>query len=248
LLSADIVKTQVVSYGRSVALIASDTDHSYVALAAAGAPVHGWVPGVEAAWASERDAYVRTKDGTVTRYSINGDTFMSEATIHAGHIFQTASGAVAQTPSGLERISAAAPKLPVPAGARVLAVSPSGDRALVDHRGPALWDGHEFKAVDIDGFDVLGASFERSGERVAVTLRREGVLTVAVVDQQGNAALKPLGTSDHGCPAVGAWDAAGRWLYVTPGDGLMYAVEVSGGRIERVPTRSVGCGIAWLAD
>jgi len=241
------MKTQLVSFGRSVALVASDGTSSYVAFATPGAPAYGWVPGVEAAWTSEHELYVRQSDGKVTKWSTTADTTAKGPSLNAKRIFQTPAGAVAQTSRGLEPVGGGAKSLPVPSGISVLAVSPDGARAVVDRGGPALWDGRTFTPVHIDGYQVLAASFERSGERAALTLRRDGVLSIAVVDGEGNAALKPLNVADRDCTATPAWDAGGHWLYVTPGDGLMYAIESAGGQIKRVQTKSVGCGLAWLA-
>ncbi len=240
------LRTQVVSFGRSVSLIVADSsDHSYVLIAAAGAPVHGWVPGVEAAWGSERVIYVRGADRSITKYTVTPERVTSGQLEKASRVFQTASGAVVQT-AGVLRSAGGSKQLASP-DVRVFAVAPSVDRAIVDHGGPAIWDGRRFIPVHVDGFEVVAASFERSGERAAVTLRRDDELTVAIVDQQGNAAVKPLGVADRGCPAAGAWDAGGRFVYIAPGDGKMHAVEAGGGAVEPVQTGGAGCGIAWLA-
>ncbi len=244
--SSGPVKTQLVSYGRSVALIANDGTNSYVAFDAPGSPAYGWVPGVEAAWTSEHDLYVRQKDGKVVKWSTTADATTTAASIEAQRIFQTPSGAVAQTARGLEPVGGGARTLAAPPAARVLAVAPDGSRALVDHKGPALWDGSKFTPINVDGYQVLAGSFERSGERVAMTLKRDGVLTIAIAGADGAAALRQLNVSDRDCNATPAWDAGGHWLYVSPGDGLMYAVESAGGDVKRVQTRSMGCGLAWL--
>jgi hypothetical protein len=240
------INTHLVSYGRSVALIASDGMNSYVAFVAAGSPASGWVPGVEAAWTSEHEVYVREKDGTVTKWSASSAHAPTTTALRARRIFQTPSGVVAQTERGLEALGSSK-VLAAPSGARVLAVAPGTDRALVDHNGPTLWDGKRFVPVRVEGYEVLAGSFEDSGERVAMTLKKDGVLTVAVVDRDGNAALKPLGVADRACAATPAWDAAGHWLYVAPGNGSLYAIESAGPEIRRVQTHSVGCGLAWLA-
>jgi len=245
--SSGPVKTQLVSYGRSVALVANDGTNSYVAFVAPGSPAYGWVPGVEAAWSSEHELFVRQKDGKVTKWSTTADATTKTPAITADRIFQTASGAVAQTSRGLVPVEPGRKVLAAPSAARVLAVSPDGTRALVDRNGPALWDGSSFTPVHIDGYQVLAGSFERSGDRVAMTLKRDGMLTIAVVDRDGKAALKQLNVADRDCDATPAWDAAGHWIYVSPGDGLMYAMESAGVNIRRVQTRSMGCGLAWLA-
>jgi hypothetical protein len=240
------IKTTLVSYGRSVALVANDGMNSFVAFVAAGSPAYGWVPGVEAAWASEHEVYVRAKDGTVTKWSPSSAGAPTTTPIRATRIFQTPSGAVAQTERGLEAVGTEK-VLAAPRGARVLAVAPGADRALVDHDGPSLWDGTRFVPVHVEGYEVLAGSFESSGQRVAMTLRKDGVLTVAVVDRDGNASLKPLSIDDRDCAATPAWDAAGHWLYVAPGNGSLYAIGSAGPEIRRVETHSVGCGLAWLA-
>src|SRR5581483_358346 len=95
--SSGAVRTQLVSLQRSVALVASDGTDSYVAFSTPGSPAYGWVPGVEAAWGSEHELYVRQKDGSVTKWSTSADSTSKASSMNAKRIFQTASGAVAQT-------------------------------------------------------------------------------------------------------------------------------------------------------
>jgi hypothetical protein len=93
---------------------------------------------------------------------------------------------------------------------------------------------------------MLGASFDNSGERAAVVLRGDNEeLTLAVVDVRGHATIKPLGEG-IGCEGPPAWDASGEWIYVSTGDGMLHAVQASGGRIHAVKTQGVGCGVAWI--
>jgi hypothetical protein len=91
---------------------------------------------------------------------------------------------------------------------------------------------------------VSGAAFERSGERVALVVRQGDGVRLAVSDARGNVSLKPLGGRAR-CVATPAWDAEGRWIYVAPGDGQVYAAEAGGGRVESVRTGAIGCGLAW---
>jgi hypothetical protein len=137
----------------------------------------------------------------------------------------------------------------IPRGAKLLASNAEGTRTLISSRGVALWDGHAATPLRIEGYTVAGASFAPAGDRVAVTLRdSDGSIVVGVADDHGNVALKPVSARTSGCRVAPAWDSRGKWLYVAPGDGSIYAIESAGGRTESVPARLVGCGVAWLSS
>jgi hypothetical protein len=127
----------------------------------------------------------------------------------------------------------------------VVAIAPDTLRVLLDDRVPTLWDGKRKVQMSTGSGKVLGAAFDPSSERVAVVLDGPDGLQLAVIDEKGDAALKPLGSGD-GCTGSPVWDAAGRWVYVPGGDGTLYAVEAGGGRVESVSTQAVGCGMTWV--
>jgi hypothetical protein len=101
--------------------------------------------------------------------------------------------------------------------------------------------------VRLDGIRALSASFEPGGSRVATIVAQGDELAVAVIDERGNASLKPLRTNTGPCTPTLAWDRSGSWIYVSSGDGGLHAVEATGGRVEPVRTHGVGCGIAWIS-
>ncbi|MEX0873427.1 MAG: hypothetical protein WD646_10415 [Actinomycetota bacterium] len=242
------VQTKMVTLGRNVALIAGDERDSHVAFAAQGAAPHGWVSGSEAAWVSSNELLVRHRDRSLTRWIIDGDSLRSEAAGRADRLWQTPDGAVVMS-DGLIRNGSQALRgrgLRHPPSGRVLSVSPDGKQAFVDNDGPAFWNGRSLERVHVDSTDVVGASYEPSGARVAMVLRSDGELTLAISNLRGNVALKPLDARYHDCPPVPTWDENGRWVYVAVGDGLLYAAEASGGRVSQVRTNVVGCGLAWV--
>ena len=241
--SNDRVTTRVVSYGRSVAVVLSDGSESWVAFAPHRMPLHGWVPGTEAAWASESEILIRQSDGGVVSWS-DESTGAAEAG-NADQLLQTTSGTVARHGRSLDPVDSERTRLEVPKGSEVLAVAPGASRALLNATAPALWDGTEKVRVRSAPGRVLGASFEGSGEHVAILMQEKDDLTLAIVDEQGNAALKPLGNA-AGCTSTPAWDASGRWVYVATDDGVLHAVEAKGGRVESIRTNGIGCGVAWL--
>jgi hypothetical protein len=243
----DDAQTQVVAHAGSVALVVANSDQSFVAFAPMGKPTHGWVSGVEAAWAAHDVLLVREANGTVTEWSVRLGSLRSSRWGHAQRLFQTPSGATALVAGRLvpgDDPAARVLGLPVPDGARVLATD--GERALVEDDGVALWDGVAFKRIRVQGFEAVGGSFEPGGDRVALILRDGDDLTVAVVDARGDAALKPLGAQAGRCAPTVSWDLTGVWLYVGTGDGTVRAVETAGGHVETIRTKAVGCGLAWI--
>jgi hypothetical protein len=239
------VTTQVVSFGRSVAIVVSDGGRGWVAFAPYGRAQHGWIPGTDVAWLSETELFVRQADGAVVRWTADADSMAADRVGEANELLQTPSGAVVRRGSTLETLGASRRRLEVPAKSQPLAVSPDTSRALLRMDEPALWDGNVLVPVRVETGRVLGASFEPSGERVAILLGDDDGLVIAIVDQRGNASLKPIGEAGE-CVTVPAWDAAGRWVYVATDDGTLHAVDASGGRIEAVKTGAEGCGLAWL--
>jgi len=238
-------RTQVTAHAGSVALVVAEDDASFVTFSPLGKPPHGWVTGVEAAWAAPDVLLVREADDTVVEWSVRAGRVRSSRWGHAERLFQTPNGAIALRSGRLvPGDDAAARGLPVPDGARVLATD--GERALVDNDGVALWDGATFKRVQLQGFEAVGGTFEAGGDRVALVVRAGRDLTVAVIDARGDAALKPLGAHAGGCAPTVSWDLSGRWLYVGAGDGMVRAVETAGGHVEPIRTKSVGCGLAWI--
>ena len=241
-------RTHVVSFERNVAVVVADGDRSYIAFAPAGATPHGWVPGVEAAWASGDELLVRQADGTVSEWSSRHGSLHERRWGHAERLYQTHQGAVVEQAGRLVSSRGGIDELilpPLGEGERVVATN--GTRALIGGRETMLWDGKTSTQVRAEGFRTMSAMFERGGDRVAAVLRHGDQLTVAVIDARGNAALKPLDARAGACaPAVG-WDRSGEWIYVAPGDGALYAVEAAGGRVQAVRTHGVGCGLAWVS-
>jgi hypothetical protein len=244
--TADDAITRAVSFGRSVAVVVSDGEDSRVAFAPHGRTPQGWIPGEDAAWISETELVIRSRDDALLRVQTGSDRLTTERLGSADALFQTAAGAVVQRERTLESLSGPKRKLDLPPKGEVLAVSPDLSKAMLDPKAPVLWAGEETQRVHAyDYGKVLGASFEPSGERAAVVMSDDGELTLAVVMPRGNAAFKPLGNGPD-CFAPPAWDLTGRWLYVASADGVLHAVEASGSRIEAVKTHGVGCGLAWL--
>ncbi len=241
---SDEARTKVVALGRSVALVTADEERSFVALAPSGKAVHGWIPGVDAAWASPDELLVLDANGSVSGWSVRDGGLRSRDRGHADKLFQTTRGATVQR-SGRLTSGSGNTSIGYPRGSIVLATD--GKRALVSSRNRTqIIDGDEVADVRVDQAGVLSASFEPNGDRVALVLWRDGAMTVAVVDAKGNAALKPLGVSSRECTPSVTWDRSSRWVYVGAGDEALHAIEASGGHVESVRTRSVGCGLAWI--
>jgi hypothetical protein len=247
-LSLGEVETKMVTLGRNVALIATDERDSHVAFSAQGSAPHGWVSGVEAAWVSSSELLVRERDRKLTRWIIDHGSVRSEAAGKAEQLWQSPAGAFVMSDGVIHNGSQALKGrgLRRPPSGRVLAVSADGKQAFVDNGGPAFWDGREFSPLRGDATDVVAASYEPSGDRVAMVLRSDGELTLGISDLRGNVALKPLDARYHECPPDPAWDGNGRWVYLAPGNGLLYAAEASGGRVKQLRTDVVGCGLAWV--
>lgn len=239
---SDEASTRVSALGGSVAVVVADSDKSFVAFTPSDGPAHGWVPGVEAAWASADELWVREADGSIVEWSIGVDGMRAHRSGRADRIFQTPQGAVVQRGG---RLLSPWRRLDLPKDADVMATD--GKRAVVLGERLALWDGESFTRIRAQGFRPLAASFDRSGDRAAIVLRDRDDLTLAVVDARGNAALKPLGARRGGCSPTLAWDGPGSWVYVAVGDGALYAVEANGGHVERIRTHGVGCGLAWIS-
>jgi hypothetical protein len=244
-------RTQVAALGEDLALVLGDGEDAYVAIApGAGAPF-GWVQGVEAAWEAPGSLLLRTSDGRVLRWSAQtrqlGDALPGRWT----GLLQTPSGAALRRGDALVLSAPGRPgkTLSLPPRSTVLAVDPSFSRALVVSHGLMLWDGKAATPLRIDGYKALAAAFSSAGDKVAVTLAdADGSMLVGVSDTKGNLALKPVPAQSTGCVPTPAWDARGRWVYLAPGDGSLYAVESAGARVEGVPAHLVGCGLAWFSS
>ncbi len=244
--TADDVTTRAVAFGRSVAVVVSDGDHSRVAFAPHGRTPQGWIPGEDVAWLSETELVIRTDDDALLGIEAGTDRLLTERLGAADGLFQTSAGAVVQRGRRLESMNGPARRLDLPSKGAVLAVSPDLSRAILGPKTPVLFEGAESRPIHAyDYGKVLGASFEPSGERAALLLADGGELTLAVVMRRGNAAFKPLGNGPT-CDAPPAWDGTGRWVYAGSADGVLHAIEASGSRIEAIKTHGVGCGLAWL--
>ncbi len=243
--SAD-ADTKVVAHSGSIALVLTEGKESFVAFAPAGRSAHGWVDGVEAAWAAPDVLLVREREGTVVEWSVRSGRLRSRSWGTAERLFQAPTGAVALRSGRLVPGRDASDRgQVVPGGERVLASD--GRRMLLAREGSvSLWDGTRSTPLDVQGFDAVAAGFETAGDRVAVVLRDGRELTVAVADGKGKTALKPLRARAGDCTPALAWDLAGRWLYVGAGDGIVRAVDAAGGYVEPVRTKAVGCGLAWI--
>lgn len=246
----DVKHTKVSALGSSVALVLSGDDGSFVlASPRRGAPL-GWIPGAEAAWESQDVLLVRTDDGRLLRWSPDKSAVFDEVGDGYQRLMQTPSGVVAQTDGHIEVRSSVGSRrtIAVPDGSDLLATSPDGLRALIDDGRPKLWDGTTVTAIRAQAYEAMGGSFSTAGDRAAIALRSEdGRVAVGVVDAKGNIAIKPVPTHAGPCDSAPVWDARGQWVYISPGDGSIYAVEASGGRVEPLLVHSVGCGLAWFA-
>ena len=236
--------TKVVALDGSVAVIVADAGQSFVSFTPAGRPSHGWVPGVEAAWVSPVELWVREAGGSIRKWRVADGSLRAGSAGKGERLFQTPYGAAIER-SGRLTFTRGGTEMDLPAGASVLATN--GRRAVLGGRTASMWDGETSAEIRVHGTRALAASFEPNGDRAGVVLRRGDELMVAVVDAKGHAALKPINARAGRCAPSVAWDRAGSWIYVSPGDGSLYAVEAAGGRIEAVHTHSVGCGLAWIS-
>ncbi len=241
-------RTHLAAFERNIALVVADGDRSYVTFARAGGTPHGWLPGVEAAWASPDELLIRQTDGTVVEWSSRPGSLQERRWGHAERLYQTHRGAVVEQAGRLVPSRGNANDLILPPlGEGELVIATDGARALIGGRETMLWDGKTSVRVRAEGFRTVSAAFENGGDRVGAVLRRGDELTLAVIDTRGNAALKPLDARAGACGPAISWDRAGRWIYVAPGDGVLYAVEAAGGRVQAVRTHGVGCGLAWVS-
>lgn len=240
-------RSKVSALGGDLALVLGQGSASFVAVAPASGAPFGWMPGVEAAWEAPGSLLIRSGDGRVTRWSSR----LSSEPI-AGRwtgLIQTSTGAALRGRDGVVRAGGHSGTLALPRAAHVLAVNGDFTRAVISEPRPVLWDGKTAVPLRLQGYRIAGATFSGSGDKAALTLRdADGSLVIGVSDAKGNVALKPIPAHAGSCAPAPAWDARGRWVYLAPGDGSVYAVEASGGRVEVVPARVVGCGLAWFAS
>lgn len=249
--SADAAdRTKVAALGGDLALVLGQGDDSFVAIAPAAGPPFGWARGVEAAWEAPGSLLIRAGDGRVSRWTARTST----ADVLPGRwseLIQTPSGAALRR--GQELVVAGEKKTPttvrLPKSAHVIALSGDFRRAVISAPAPAIWDGKTVTPIRVSGYRLTAAAFASAGDKIAMTLRdTDNSVLVGISDEKGNVSLKPIAAHAADCAADPAWDARGRWVYLAPGDGSVYAIEASGGRVEVVPTRSVGCGLAWFAS
>src|SRR5205807_2220219 len=140
--------------------------------------------------------------------------------------------ALLQTPTGAalrrgDSLSLAGKRtaLTVPHGARVLAVSPDFRRVLIAKGDLSIWDGKTATPLRVQGYKAVAAKFAAAGDKLAVTLKdTDGSLLLGISDGRGNVSLKPVPAQSTDCSSAPAWDTRGRWVYVAPGDGSLYAV------------------------
>jgi hypothetical protein len=244
-------RTQVAALGGDLAIVLGKGDTSFVAVAPASGVPFGWVRGVEAAWESPGSLLIRAPDGLVSRWSSQSRSFAEVLPGHWSRLMQTPAGAVLRRDDVVMLASGSGSRgqMKIPHGAEVLAVRSDFARVLVAQHGIAIWDGSTATPLRVQGYEPIAAAFSRDGNDVAVTLRdTDGSLLIGISDAKGNVALKPLPSQATECAPTPAWDARGRWVYVAPGDGSVYAVEAAGGRVEGVPARLVGCGLAWFSS
>lgn len=246
--AGDSILARVVTFGRSVAVVLDVERGSYVAFSPHGDPVHAWVPGVDAAWISESELAIRDTDGVVTQWTASDEGVMQKRLGEADRLIQSPAGAVVLVERELSTTTSPARSITLPAKVNtdaVAAVSADLKHVVLSGEPAVIWDGTTSTPVRAGEGELLGASFDRAGERVAVVSRDGNSTMLSVSDLKGNAALKPL-PSRNACETPPVWDGAARWIYVPTSDGMLHAAQASGGRIESIETRTLGCGIAWL--
>lgn len=256
------VTSRVVNHGQNVAVVLSDPDGlDVVGAFPRGRRLPVWVDGIDAAWESGTSLLVGADDGGLVRWSFSDGVDSEPVPGRWTRILSVPGGAVLEraddgrrslwtsTPQGLREV------MSLPADARLLAGGSGAEVALLEvDGGIALWNGDELTEVRADGREVTGAAFSPDGEAVAMALvergRPEGSTPVhlGISDQSGNIAFHPVTTwpERQSCDATPAWDADGLWVYLSPGDGAVYAIEAGGARTRGASTRTLGCGVAWL--
>ncbi len=254
-------RSRVAASAGSVALLLNDGERSFVGAFPGIRPLPLWLDGVEAAWQDPSTLLVLGRGGTVTRWAFAEGLESGEVQGSWTAAHQTADGALLESMENDERVlwrfTDDGPRrvMSIPPGSRLLGVAPGGERAAIAVDGTVkLWDGtDEVPVRGVDGYDATAAGFSASGERVAVTMHETGraeraTRVLAIVDASGNAALKPftIRSGGHDCTAVPAWGGGDRWVFLTPGDGWIYGVDASGGRVRTVNAGASGCGMAWL--
>lgn len=250
------LRTRITEMHGSVAMQLSDDSTELVGAFPSGRASMAWVEGSVAAWEHTRALVVLDTEGRARRWSFGERTESEDIPGRWSWVFQTPAGAVLEAAGEQRHLavwSSAGPRrtIEIPRDAKVLAVSSDGRRALVQAQRPGIWDGREVRPLRLAGYEVVAASFSADGERMAVVVDRpttggepsEPALGIVAAD--GTVALRPIGRLTANCDPVPAWDPEGRFVYVAPGDGSVYAAEVGGGRVEHVRTRVAGCGLAW---
>jgi hypothetical protein len=241
-------RTQVAALGGDLALVLGSGEDSFVAVAPASGAPFGWMRGVEAAWEAPGSLLIRGADGRVSRWSSESRSTADAMPGTWSSLLQTPTGAALRRGDSMS-LAGKRNALTVPHGAQVLAVSPDFRRVLIAKGDVSIWDGKTATPLRVQGYKAVAAAFATAGDKVAVTLEdTDGSLLLGISDGRGNTSLKPVPAQSTDCSSAPAWDLRGRWVYIAPGDGSLYAVEAAGGRVEGVPTRLVGCGLAWFSS
>lgn len=258
----DRYSSQIQSFDGSVAVVLSTgKGKPVIAATAPGAPPLQWLEGLEAAWEARDSLLVLQPGGLVQRWRLSGVRRQEQVEGFWTSLSQTHSGVVLEgVEQGRHHIAVSSPDGPVktidlPEGAHLLAASPRGDRALVEVSGEAvMWDGKTLSPSRLSDHRPVSASFSPDGRQVAITLRGPGMgddqpTSLAVLDHSGARVMLRVLPDDStaGCHPAPSWHPGGGWLVAAGSGGSMHALEVGGGRVERLKTRVAGCGIAWAS-
>ena len=230
----------------------SDGGKGYVAFAPHGRSAAGLDAGDRSGLASpSASSLVRHVDGALTRWTYGSDSVRSKSIEDADELFQTRRRTRSSVAARRSRSVGVAD-----AHARAAELEERRDRGLARHDAraprrrtrPTLWDGDERVADARHGSGTSSARrFEQSSERVAIAACAGADGLIArdrrPARQRRNSSRSATGTAAR---RRRRGTAPARWVYVAGGDGVLHAVEASGGRVEAVKTQSVGCGVAWV--
>ena len=252
----------IVTSGQSIAIVVADrAGGAHVGAYASQRAFPLWVEGVAAAWETPGSLLVLGEDKALMRYAMDGSA-RPEAVkgtwleLHAaGH----AAVLVASDGDGGRYLVVVTPKgmretIDVPDEATILAAAPDGSRVLVDvDLEPRLWDGETYTVLRADQHQAVAGAFSDDSQRVAVTLIERGrpngstPVWLGVAGISGRVAFDEVTSwaDGEGCVAAPAWASSGRWVYMAPGDGSVYAIEAGGSPPAGVATRLLGCGVGF---
>ncbi|HVL81677.1 MAG TPA: hypothetical protein VM840_08805 [Actinomycetota bacterium] len=253
--------TRLRALGGSIAALVDSSDRWLAtALPDDGVPL-GWLPALDVAWETPSSLLVLDEVGRLNRWAFAGpsrDVLEGEWVA----VYQTPTGAAAESWGAQGRHLASvgpggeAPSLVLPLETQVLAVGPGARSALVTSGGaPTVWDGARMAVAEIGGYEAVSAAFSPDGRRIAVTLRqrREAeALSIALVvlDEEGRQVSfdrLTSGRTARDCSPTPVWDPSGTWIYLAPGDRMLYGLQVGGGGRPRTRLGNTGCGLAWSA-